>query len=215
MNIFGKLAVSGLVLSVASMASAASVSGSTDFRVTLPEILVLYHWDDAHLILQDIATTSGNDSDAGREISDVTSRTLTDTLGKSPYEIVGTGAVNTDVPTNALNKVNVTLKNSWAVRSLSSGDVTLALTNPNAVLTNVGGTSTITTSKATLVGGAGTDGISKSIPSGWAAVTGDINFDLDLTTANAPGEYNTWGTAGAAPDANNATDVFLLTLTGN
>ena len=117
MNIFGKLAVSGLVLSVASMASAASVSGSTDFRVTLPEILVLYHWDDAHLILQDIATTPGNDSDAGREISDVTSRTLTDTLGKSPYEIVGTGAVNTDVPTNALNKYNSELIKMFKIDS--------------------------------------------------------------------------------------------------
>ena len=50
---------------MASVASAASVSGSTDFRVTLPEILVLYHWDDAHLILESTNRVI-NDSNAPR-----------------------------------------------------------------------------------------------------------------------------------------------------
>ena len=45
MNMFSKIALTGLALSLSSFASAA-VSGSTDFRVILPEILVLYHWFD-------------------------------------------------------------------------------------------------------------------------------------------------------------------------
>ena len=44
---------------------------------------------------------------------------------------------------------------------------------------------------------------------------GDIDFDLDLAKANNSGEYNTRGVAGAATTADEATDTFLLTLTGN
>lgn len=47
------LVVGGLVLKTSSMAVAAnSISGSTDFRVNIPEVLVLYHWDDAYLTLR-------------------------------------------------------------------------------------------------------------------------------------------------------------------
>jgi len=45
-------------------------------------------------------------------------------------------------------------------------------------------------------------------------VQGDINFTLDLTKANNSGEYNTRGIAGTAGESANATDTFLLTLTG-
>lgn len=220
MNIFGKLAVSALALSVASVASAASISGSTDFRVTLPELLVLYHWDDAHLILTDAVTTPANDSDE-REISDATTRDLTANIGNGTYTI------NTDVdttdPTSAttnLGIANVTLKNSWAVRSLSTAPVTLALTNPNATLINtaVAG-STITTRNATLAstgtGVTGTGTASMTIPSGFAPVLGDIVFQLNLANANNSGEYNTRGAAGPATATDEATDTFLLTLTGN
>ena len=219
MNIFGKLAVSALALSVASVASA-EISGSTDFRVTLPEVLVLYHWDDAHLILSEVATTPDNDSDP-REISDTSAHDLNATLGSGPYTI--TGDVNTTAPTggNSVNgTVNVTLQNSWAVRSLSSAPVSLALTNPNSTLINeTVATSTIATQNATLastgtgVTGSGTANI--TIPSGFAPVLGDIVFDLDLANANNSGEYNTRGVAGAATTADEDTDTFLLTLTGN
>ena len=218
MNILKRIAVSGVVLSMASVASAASISGSTDFRVTLPEILVLYHWDDAHLTLTDIATTPDNDSDTGREISDTTAHDLTASLGSGPYTI--TGDVATTAPSNALNTVAVTLKNSWAVRSLSNGNVSLALTNPNPTLKNVTDNSvTITTSNATLAstsnGVGGSNSANMTIPSGWAPVMGDINFNLDLSGANKPGEYNTRGVAGAASTSEEASDTFLLTLQGN
>lgn len=220
MNIFEKLAVTGLALSVSSFASAA-ISGSTDFRVVLPEVLVLYHWDDAVLTLTDVATTAANDSDA-REISDATTRTGTVELGTA------TASINTDVDTTSntalATNIAVTLKNAWAVRNLSSATgVTLALTNPNTDLLNVGdNNSIITTSLPTLAStnaavsaGSGTDTV--TIDSGFAAVLGDINFNLDLSTANRAGEYNTRGATGPADDTatGNGTDTFLLTLTGN
>lgn len=215
MNIFRKLAVSALALSIASVSSAASISGSTDFRVILPEILVLYHWDDAVLTLTDVATTAANDSDP-REISDNITRTGSIELGTA------TATINTDVataaPANTLaTTVAVTLRNAWAVRSLSSAPVSLALTNPNPnLLSVVDRTSTISTSNASLSSGS-LSGATVAIPSGFAPVLGDITFDLNLTGANSSGEYNTRGIAGAAPDtvAGNATDTFLLTLTGN
>lgn len=225
MNIFGKLAVSALALSVASVASAAApISGSTDFRVTLPEVLVLYHWDDAHLILEEIATTTANDSDA-REISDTSAHDLTATLGAGPYTISGDVSTTAPTGTNSVNGVvNVTLKNSWAVRSLSSAPVKLALTNPNPTLiheTVAASTIAIVADSAKLAS-AGT-GVTNSgsanitIPSGFAPVFGDIVFDLNLANANNSGSYNTRGASNAtpAPDSANGKDTFLLTLTGN
>ena len=214
MNIFTKAAVTGLALSVSSFASAA-ISGSTDFRVTLPEILVLYHWDDAHLILEEVGTTPANDSDA-REISDATTRELTADLGAGSYTI------NTDVNTTSAafpTSISVTLKNAWAVRNLSTASgVNLELTNPNSTLTSVEDqTSSVTTSNAVLesAGLTGSGSNTVTINSGFAPVLGDIKFDLDLTGADSAGEYNTRNTAGAAGPTDDATDTFLLTLTAN
>ena len=223
MKLFSKIALATATVSIASFASAAptQISGSTDFRVTLPEILVLYHWDDAHLILQELTTTSAaNDSDA-REISDAKAHSLTANIAAGTYDITqnpvdtATGAERTTG-----NKVAVTLKDAWAVRSLSNAPVKLALTNPNAILKNVtDNKSTILTEGAVLastgtgVANSGTANI--TIPSGWTPVKGDIKFSLNLANANNSGEYNTRGTAGAASDQQNSTDTFLLTLTGN
>lgn len=219
MKLFSKIALATATVSIASFASAASVSGSTDFRVTLPEILVLYHWDDAHLTLTDVDVTPDNDSDA-REISDETTRDLRAGLANSPYTI--TTDVKTDEPSDATvlgDTVAVTLKNSWAVRSLSSGDVTLTLDNTgerNTLINQFNPESKIITQDAKLKSASG-EGSSITIPSGWKAVSGDINFTLDLSNANHSGEYNTRGKLGKAEDTaeDNAKDTFLLTLTGN
>ncbi|WP_338412523.1 hypothetical protein MN210_17810 [Psychrobacter raelei] len=217
MKLFSKIALATATLSIASFASAASISGSTDFRVTLPEILVLYHWDDAHLTLSDVATTPDNDSDP-REISDATTRDLSATLQETNLTFQGND-VNTASPITNFDSglVKVTLKNSWAVRSLSTAPVTLTLTNPNATLKNAtNNAATITTQDAVLAssgnGVTGTDSASMTIPSGWAPVMGDIKFNLDLTNADFAGEYNT---RGKAADTDEKTDTFLLTLTGN
>lgn len=220
MKLFSKIALATATISMASVASAASISGSTDFRVTLPEILVLYHWDDAHLTLTDAVTTPENNSD-DREISDATTRDLSATLQETTLTFDGNDVSTTSPITNFdSGLVNVTLKNSWAVRSLSTAPVTLALTNPNATLKNAtNNDATITTQDAVLAstgtGVTDSDSASMTIPSGWAPVMGDIKFNLDLTNADYSGEYNTRGVAGKAVEADEGTDTFLLTLTGN
>lgn len=222
MKFLSKIALATITVSMASFASAASISGSTDFRITLPEILVLYHWDDAHLILTDITTTPENDSD-DREKSDVTTRDLTKSLGAGPYTINGS-VVNTDEPSDISSlgdTILVTLEDSWGVRSLSAGNVTLALDNTGdrGTLKNVNNSaSEILTKNAVLLTAnaniTGSNSTSLTIPSGWNAVTGDIKFTLDLTDANNSGEYNTLGSIGPAADSAGVTDTFLLTLTG-
>lgn len=212
MSILSKLALSGVILSMTTMASAASISGSTDFRVTLPEILVLYHWDDAHLTLDDVATTIDNNSDA-REISDAGSHDFDGDLDNSTITSTGPN-VNTDsILTN--NKVSVILENSWAVRSLSSGNVTLDLETQQPTLKNITDNSSTIDVKNALLSLNNNDAISQSISSGWEPVMGDIKFDLDLSSATKSGEYNTRGTTGAAKTAEEDTDTFLLKLSGN
>lgn len=204
MNVFGKIALTGLALSLSTFSSAA-VTGTTDFRVVLPEVLVLYHWDDVLLNL----------TDTGRVINDNTTRTGTAALGSTAASITGP-AVSTTADALATS-VAVTLKNAWAVRNLSTGNgVSLALTNPNPKLLGVvDKTSYLTTAGAALTSEnskvTGT-GATLTIASGWAPVSGDITFNLDLSKANSSGEYNTRGLAVVAGD--NTKDTFLLTLTG-
>ena len=208
MNIFGKIALTGLALSLSTFASAA-VTGTTDFRVVLPEVLVLYHWDDVLLNL----------TDTGRVINDATTRTGTAAIGSTTASITGP-AVSTAADALATS-VAVTLKDAWAVRNLSTGTgVSLALTNPNPKLLGVvDKTSYLTTTGAALTSAnskvSGT-GATLTISSGWAPVLGDITFNLDLSKANHSGEYNTRGLAGVAANTpvGNGTDTFLLTLTG-
>ena len=213
MNIFGKLVVSGLVLSVASVASAASVNGSTDFRVTLPEILVLYHWDDVVLNLTG-GSLAQNDS--------ALTRTGTAVIGAATATI-DSPAIDATVNTLSTS-MKVTLKDAWAVRNLSNTTgVNLALTNPSPkLISTVDKKSFLTTTGAVLESASDkVTGTKKAatlnIASGWAAVTGDIIFDLDLSKADSSGEYNTrgaTGTTGAGPVGSQSTDSFLLTLNG-
>ena len=173
----------------------------------LPEVLVLYHWDDVLLNL----------TDTGRVINDNTTRTGTAALGSTAASITGP-AVSTTADTLATS-VAVTLKDAWAVRNLSTGTgVTLTLENPNSKLLSVTDQTSFLTTTGALLESVNTKVIGSkkaatlNIASGWAAVSGDITFNLDLSKANSSGEYNTRGLAAAAAD--NTKDTFKLTLTG-
>ncbi|AWT48542.1 hypothetical protein DLE54_02650 [Psychrobacter sp. YP14] len=214
MKLFSKIALATATLSIASVASAASISGSTDFRVTLPEILVLYHWDDAHLKL----TNTDN-----FVVGDEPTRELVAPIGSSSYSIIGdkVNATSAHTQRHGNNTINVTLKDAWAVRSLSSAPVALKVETKNPTLTNVStpaSGSTIAVSAATLKSTnqvlTNENTAEVKIPSGWTPVLGDIDFNLNLANANHSGEYTSHGATGRAAAAA-TTDTFLLTLTGN
>lgn len=209
-----KLLTLTTAMALSGVASAASVSGSTNFKVTVPEILVLYHWDEAHLTLQSATTTAANDSDS-HEISDATVRTGTANLSTaSPYSITGDVAT-TDSYSTLGGNVSVVLKNAWAVRSISSGNVSLALTEQSGsyTLKNVAdSTATIAITDAKLKHGTDASNATLSLAPGWAPKMGNIEFKMNLSGVTKSGTYTS---NGAASPTDETDDTFLLTLTGN
>lgn len=205
------------------------VQGAIDFKVTIPEVLVLYHWDSAHLNLTN-AVTNGANNDNYREIKDGAPELTAKIVKDGSYEISGTVPPSSGKTTELdSGKLNVTLKNAWAVRALSSDKVSLIAEIQNDTLSK-GASSKILVSdiKLTATGANATEAtalpvsektIGKDtttehakaglkVASGWKETQGDISFKLDLTKAKENGVY----TSGATT----ATDkTFLLTLTGN
>ncbi len=181
------LAAAGLL---STSVQAASVNGETKLTVNMPEILVLYHFDEIEIDLTGPAATAVPQTAAlsvtaalGTNIS-----TEADTLGAS-------GAVN---PLTSSNNMTVNIEGAWAVRSLSSANVSITGSIQNGTLAHESGTvgQEITVSGLTLS--------TNSVAPGWSLATGDMTFSLDLSGATAAGAYTTAGT-----------DTFLLTLTGN
>lgn len=183
------------------LAAPQSVSGDVNFKVTVPEVLVLYHWDEAHLKFNGF----------NKEYNTGDNPELTDNLGNGSYTINVNPEIATDeVPQgfDSSNLIDVTLQNSWAVRSLSSGDVRLAVESRQNGDLLLNGTDN--ESKAVIsspkVKTSNVDGDSEiDIPSKWEATLGDIAFKLDMSGVKKPGTYQTA----------NADKTFKLTLTGN
>lgn len=214
---------------VGTTAHAKSVSGAVDFKVTIPEVLVLYHWDEAHLNLSD-AVTDGADNDADREIVNGKYKLDNAELVKDgDYTITGAvPSTGKELDFDA-GKLTVKLENAWAVRAISTDKVSLTAEIQNDTLTN--GTSKILVSDVGLTATGANAGEATTftpvgtttskdtvkthakaglkVASGWKETKGDITFKLDLTQAKAQGDY----TSGASGNAINKT--FLLTLTGN
>lgn len=197
------LAIAGLV---STQVQAASISGSMDLKVTMPEVLVLYHFDEVQIDLADAHTvTAANDND-DHEISEGDAGVVNGTMGTPVTAALG--IVGTDSHATTNQTVNVTLSDAWAIRTIASGNVTVTGSIQTTTLTHdTVGTSTIGVSAMTLTSG-GTTAATVSLAPQWALQTGDISFELDLTTATHAGLYQ------SAATASPGTDTFLLTLTG-
>lgn len=199
-----KILCTALAFGLFGTASAAEVSGTTDFTVKVPAILILYHWDSASLEFNDFA----------KAVEDARPHTLTDDLDKTAYNIVQNpiDATNvSDLPKGYDDtKVDVKLVNSWAVRSIAAGaNVSLALATQATDLLHEGtGTEKIVVSDATLESVTNT-GTTLTLPTSWTPTVGSIAFKIDLSDATKAGTYQ------SAATRSDATDVFKLTLTGN
>ncbi len=174
-------------MSALGAVQAASVSGSTDFEVDIPEVLVLYHWDKARL---DITGNQFVYNDNNTHIGSMNMGENEANINDNP--LTGASPVPNGFDTSSL--IDVTLKSAWAVRSISSDNVTLsvAITDANHVGTN-GSLAVVSDAK-----------VSKTdIPSKWEPTVGDITFKLDLSKVTKPGLHES------------ADETFELTLTGN
>lgn len=220
-----KLLIGTIALGMLGSASADTVTGQIDLTVTMPEVLVLYHWDSAHLEL------TANNYNVTTGVG-----ALTDQFGKNTYDIDATGQTTNPAMTGSALKtaepstlagsstVTITLKNSWAVRNISSAagatPVKLAVAVNNATLTNVDNPAAeMAVSAPTLVstatGVANSGTATLDLDPSWAPVTGDLTFDLDLTNANYSGLYTSDGkTFPAGGPSTSANKTFELTLTG-
>lgn len=200
-----KLAAPALVLAMGSLSSVANadVSGSTKFSVEIPNILVLYHWDSANIKFNDFEQPAINDSTQVNKTLDFGDATLN-----------ASGGDDVDVSTvpagfDTSNQINVKLKNSWAVRSLSgTKGVNLKVETPNGtdlINTSIPGSKvtigSIALSQANATLGNNTNSI--DLPSGWTAKRGDIDFKLNLGAVTESGVYSTSGTTA---------ETFKLTL---
>lgn len=216
-----KLLIGTIALGMLGSASADTVTGQIDLTVTMPEVLVLYHWDSAHLEL------TANNYNVTTGVG-----ALTDQFGKNTYDIDATGQTTNPAMTGSALKtaepstlagsstVTITLKNSWAVRNISSAagatPVKLAVAVNNATLTNVdSSTATMTVSGAKLASTATGTGETVNLPPSWTPVAGDLSFKLDLANANYSGQYTSDGAAfPAGGPSTSANKTFELTLTG-
>lgn len=224
------LALTTAVMGTTAHANPKSVQGAIDFKVTIPEVLVLYHWDNAHLNLTD-TVADGIDDDADREIVNGQHKlddNNAELVKNGSYTITGAVPSTDKVLDFDAGKLSVKLQNAWAVRAISTNKVSLSAEIQNDTLTN--DTSKILVSDIGLVATGtnantaeafvptgqttGKDTTTKhnkaglKVTQGWKETQGDITFKLDLTKAKHQGDY----TSGAG--ANNQ-KTFLLTLTGN
>lgn len=182
------LAIAGLV----STQAQAAVTGSMDLSVTMPEILVLYHFDKVTLDL-----TAAAAEQVVSEGDKVVTGTATITPVTGALSIQGATTVGTT------SNVAVTLNNAWAVRSISANTVKVAGSIESTELTGANG-SVIGVTGMNLTSGT-ESGADVDLSSQWAVQTGNIEFELDLSNATEAGVY----------DNNGTSDTFLLTLSGN
>lgn len=185
----------------AAVLTTQDASGNLDLKVNLPQTLVLYHWSNAGIEFfpaNPVAYASGKGAGLGQLTETSIDVSDQDALGGS-----GSSSLSTIQTPNgqADNKISVTLKNAWAVRSLTeNGTVNLAITNPDPEHKKDGSVVSTTNVKVTSAGKNA--GNSVQLESKWAPTQGDITFDLDLSKATKAGLHESDG------------DTFTLTLTG-
>jgi len=190
-KLLGSLALGAiLVAPFGKTLHAATTSGSTQLKVTLPDIIILHYISDIHLnFATDISdnvdeggnastwTTAWNGTNSeGDELAQGT------TLGSPSYELEGTNST-----------INVTLNDVWAIRGISSdGTASVSISGVDNLTNTQSDTIGISDWKVTdgtitadaSITGVPLNGIPKS-----TATLGDVNLTLDLGAAHTSGDY--------------------------
>lgn len=193
------LAVVGASVSVANAQQ--SVSGTVDFKVNMPSVLVLYHWDEAGVDFrpQVEAQISGHGVEqvnaGGAEVLVATNNNTANVLTLTDEALSATQFKGQDART-----VKVTLQDAWAVRSISENGVELSVETTDQAHKNESDPTSVINVKNTKVKSAGAVGITIGtgaekieLPSKWEPIKGDITFDLDLSDAKKSGLYTSQG----------------------
>jgi len=170
---------------------AASTSGNTRIKVTLPQIIILHYISEISLdFTTDLTTSIDEGSGSWTTAWDGTNAVSTDELAtgnlnaRQTFELEGNTSISTSVP------------NVWAVRGLAqNGEAAVSITESNTTLTHThtNGSDTITLSDFTISSDGETTGTSMEVALNGIARTnatlGGVNFTMDLGDADSAGDY--------------------------
>ncbi|SPX86842.1 Uncharacterised protein [Moraxella ovis] len=200
-----KKSLAALVMAgAAASAHAASVSGAMDLQVELPEVLVLYHWTDVGIEFNPIVKGVGTGRGVGRYDLTKDAIEVLDSDSGEAADLTDERLATTTVLNNqaSTNDVAVTLKDAWAVRSISSNGVKLKIENEDQDhIHDDDPTSKVKTKDAKVKNGMGPAAEEIDLASKWQPTQGDITFNLDLSEAKKVGLHKSAG------------QTFRLTLT--
>lgn len=184
------LMVATSFLSVTSETRAQAI-GSTDIDITLPDIVILHYFGSVSVEITpaNMAAFLGLASAVQETVSVTPLEGFDVDLQMSPT-----------APTGSLDAAVLTLRNAWAVRSLSlgaggnSGTTSLDISIGNDTLEHdsLGAGTEIILDTATVNvsgGGAGSDSISFDSPGLFSPQLGDVQLTLDMRNASAAGTY--------------------------
>jgi hypothetical protein len=182
------LTVVGVALVLAMTPAAnAQATGATDVDITLPDIVILHYFSNVDIQITGGALGTFLTGVAGDQSID--EGTSTPAAGGFTQDLgIGPSALSGGDPSAAV----LTLTNAWAVRSISFAgvtDTTLDIALTDDTLTHSGG-GTIVITSATVDAGAGAgDPITFAAPGLANPEVGDVVLTLDLTNADAGGDY--------------------------
>lgn len=197
-KIITALALMGLgAVSTTAMAqgSGPSVTGNMKVKVKVPDMLVLYYWDEVGIEFTEQNMPISPGKGAYKEPLSGSDIEVTDTNTAITAATITAQPLSTSIDETT---ISVNLKNAWAVRSISNGQVSLAIANASDGSDKlVIGNDQLPSSKILVkepkvksnTGGQAADKI--TLQSGWEAKKGDITFDLDLSNMKTPGLYTT------------------------
>lgn len=164
----------------APLASQAA-TGQTDVTFTLPGIVILHYASD--ITVEIPASYFGG---ADQDFDDSAAKTLTSLDDDANVDVSG-GPADADI-----NAATSTIRNAWAVRSLStSGNSQVAITLDTATASGPSGSITVSNPQVSADGstfGATTTFSSPGLLSSNAEF-GDVSLDLDMSGATSAGDF--------------------------
>ncbi|WP_147285090.1 hypothetical protein [Moraxella ovis] len=192
-DMFKKSLAALVMAGAAASAHADSVSGTMDLQVQLPEVLVLYHWTNAGIEFNPIVKGIGVGRGVGTYGLNQDTIEVLDNNSESAADLTDDPLVTTTVLNNQAdtNKVTVTLKDAWAVRSISNDGVKLKVENTDSTHLHDGDRNSKVKTENVKV--KSSDAVTKTaeeeieLNSKWKPIKGDITFDLDFSEAKKAG----------------------------
>jgi len=178
----------GAALLAAGASASYGASGETDVTVTMPNIIILDYFDDIHITFTEVDEARLHDS-ANYTVS---AASWADGSYNGDNELTTSNLISSTATGLDGADMTLTLKNTWAVRGLSSdGTATVSITGPTEF---VNGASSIAVSDvqiqtasneaAASISDVPLNGVPKA-----KATLGDILMTLNMTDTTLAGDY--------------------------